>query len=208
ASSSGAFFNAGQVCSSGSRILVQDAVYDEFVDRFVRRAQRYRLGDPLDPETNMGPLISPAQQSRVLGYIEAGVDEGASPAAGSVPDGPGYFVAPTVFADVANHMKSAREEIWGPVAAILRFSTAEEALAIANDSAYTLAAAVWTRDAALAHRFAARLRAGTVWINTYGHTDTRLPWGGMGGDSGVGRDLGKAALDAYTEQKTVWMKVA
>ncbi len=209
ASASGAFFNAGQVCSSGSRILVQDTVYEEFVDRFVRRAQRYRLGDPFDPQTNMGPLISSAQQHRVLGYIEAGVREGASlSCGGGRPERAGHFVMPTVFADVANDMKIAREEIFGPVAAVLRFASAEEALAIANDSPYSLAAAVWTRDAALAHRFSSRLRAGTVWVNTYGHTDTRLPWGGMGGDSGVGRDLGTAALDAYTEQKTVWMKVA
>ena len=208
-SASGAFFNAGQVCSSGSRILVHRDIYEPFVDRLVRRAERYRLGDPFDPQTNMGPLISSTQRARVLGYIEAGREEGAALACGGgTPERPGHFVQPTVFADVSNDMKIAREEIFGPVAAVLQFSSAQEALAMANDSPYSLAAAVWTRDAALAHTFSSKLRAGTVWINTYGHTDTRLPWGGMGGDSGVGRDLGAAALEAYTEQKTVWMKVA
>ena len=209
ASASGAFFNAGQVCSSGSRILVHRDIYEPFVDRLVRRAERYRLGDPFDPQTNMGPLISSTQRTRVLGYIEAGREQGAALACGGgTPERPGHFVQPTVFADVSNDMKIAREEIFGPVAAVLPFSSAQEALAMANDSPYSLAAAVWTRNAALAHTFSSKLRAGTVWINTYGHTDTRLPWGGMGGDSGVGRDLGTAALEAYTEQKTVWMKVA
>jgi len=209
ASASGVFFNAGQVCSSGSRILVHESIHDTFVDRLARRAERYRLGDPFDPQTTMGPLISAPQQRRVLDYIEVGRNEGATLASGGgAPDRAGHFVTPTVFCDVHPGMRIAREEIFGPVAAVMRFSTPEEALTLANDSEFSLAAGVWTRDLALAHRFANGLRAGTVWINTFGPTDARLPWGGMGGESGVGRDLGRAALSAYTEEKTVWMKVA
>ena len=209
ASASGIFFNAGQVCSAGSRILVHKDCYDEFVDRLKLRASRIRLGDPLDPETTMGPLISRKQQQRVLDYVAIGQEEGATLVCGGQA-GPnaGYFVEPTVFAGVRNDMQIAREEIFGPVAAVIPFQDENEAVAIANDSPYSLAAAVWTRNAARAHRVAHAIRAGTVWINTYGHTDTRLPWGGCGGDSGTGRDLGRAAIDNYTEVKTVWLNLA
>jgi aldehyde dehydrogenase (NAD+) len=209
ASSSGIFFNAGQVCSAGSRILVQRGVYDRFVEAFAKRAQGIRMGDPFDPQTTMGPVISKQQQRKILGYIETGEREGARLVQGGGAGAErGYFVQPTVFADVSNEMAIAREEIFGPVAAVIPFDTEEDAIRIANDSPFTLAAALWTRDVGRAHRVAKGLHAGTVWINTYGHTDARLPWGGLGGDSGVGRDLGRAALDNYTVQKTVWLNTA
>ena len=209
ASSSGIFFNAGQVCSAGSRILVQQGVYDRFVDAFAKRAQNIRIGDPFDPQTHMGPVISKAQQQKILSYIESGKREGATLVhGGEAGIERGFYVQPTVFADVRNEMCIAREEIFGPVAAIIPFESEEEGIRIANDSPFTLAAALWTRDVGRAHRVAKGLHAGTVWINTYGHTDARLPWGGLGGDSGVGRDLGRAAIDNYTEQKTVWLNLA
>jgi aldehyde dehydrogenase (NAD+) len=209
ASASGIFFNAGQVCSAGSRILVQRDCYAEFVDRLARRAEGLVQGDPRDPGTTLGPLISRPQQQRVLGYIEAGVAEGARlVCGGSAGRDTGFFVEPTIFAGVDNAMKIAQEEIFGPVATVVPFADENDAIALANDSPYSLAAAVWTRDITRGHVMAERLRAGTVWINTYGHTDTRLPWGGCGGESGVGRDLGRAAIDNYTEQKTVWLNLS
>jgi aldehyde dehydrogenase (NAD+) len=209
AASSGIFFNAGQVCSAGSRIFVQADRYNEFVERLAERASQIRQGHPLDPRTNMGPLISAVQQQRVLDYIEVGRKEGAQLVSGGGKGvDEGFFVQPTVFAKATNDMRIAREEIFGPVATVIPFEKDEDAVRLANDSAYSLAAAVWTRDITRAHRVSQQLRAGTVWVNTYGHTDTRLPWGGCGGESGVGRDLGRAALENYTESKTVWVNLA
>jgi aldehyde dehydrogenase (NAD+) len=206
ASGSGIFFNAGQVCSAGSRILVHESRQAELIERLVTRAGRLRLGDPFDPSTSMGPLISATQQQRVLGHIERGREGGARVAYGGAAHGErGYFVAPTVLADANNAMSVAQDEIFGPVATVIPFKDDAEAVRIANDSRYSLAAGLWTRDVTRAHRVAQALRAGTVWINTFGPTDTRLPWGGFGGDSGVGRDLGRSALDNYTEQKAVWL---
>ncbi len=206
---SGIFFNAGQVCSAGSRILVHKSRHAELVERLIARAQRMRLGDPFATGTSMGPLISRLQQQRVLQHIERGVASGSSlVCGGKAPVGAGYFVEPTIFADVDNASGIAQEEIFGPVAAVIPFETEAEACHIANDSRYSLAAGLWTRDVARAHRFAQSLRAGTVWVNTFGPTDTRLPWGGMGGDSGLGRDLGRSAIDNYTEQKSVWVNLA
>lgn len=208
AASSGIFFNAGQVCSAGSRILVQQDVYDEFVDLFIGRSRSIKVGDPFDPETRMGPVISAKQLERVTQYIDSGVRQGAViQTGGKRLSGKGNFVEPTVFTRVDRKMQIAQEEIFGPVAAVLPFADEEDALGIANGTAYSLAAAVWTRDLRRSHRMARRLRAGTVWVNTYGHTDTRLPWGGSGGDSGIGRDLGEAALANYTEAKTVWISL-
>jgi aldehyde dehydrogenase (NAD+) len=206
AAGSGIFFNAGQVCSAGSRILVHESRHDELVERLVTRARRLKAGSPFNAETTLGPLISATQRERVLGHIERGRDGGARVACGGSGVGErGYFVAPTVLADANNAMSVAQDEIFGPVATVIPFKTDTEAVRIANDSRYSLAAGLWTKDVTRAHRISQALRAGTVWINTFGPTDTRLPWGGFGGDSGMGRDLGRTALDNYTEQKTVWL---
>ncbi|HUZ70912.1 MAG TPA: aldehyde dehydrogenase family protein [Candidatus Saccharimonadales bacterium] len=208
ASASGVFFNAGQVCSAGSRILVHEPIRAEFVGRLADSARALRVGDPTDPSTRMGPIISAKQLGRVTGYIATGTEEGARLVTGGARlERAGYFVEPTVFTDVRGDMRIAQEEIFGPVASVIGFADEDEAIAIANGTAYSLAAAVWTGDVTRAHRVAHRLRAGTVWVNTYGHTDTRLPWGGAGGDSGIGRDLGEAALANYTETKTIWINL-
>jgi aldehyde dehydrogenase (NAD+) len=205
---SGAYFNAGQVCSAAARVIVEDSVHDAFVNGLAQRAAKFRLGNPIEDGITMGPLISQKQMERVLGYIESGRREGAQTICGGERAGnAGYFVQPTVFADVDATMTIAQEEIFGPVVSVLRFSDEEEAISLANGTDYSLAAAVWTNDIHRGHRVSQRLDAGTVWINTYGPTDTRLPWGGMGGRSGIGRDLGRAALDSYTEQKTVWLQM-
>ena len=206
--SSGIFFNAGQVCSAGSRILVQDGIHDEFAAKLIARAKGLRMGDTLDRETTLGPVISAKQRDKILGYVETGKQEKATLALGGAAVGEhGFFLQPTVFTDVANDMQIAREEIFGPVAALIRFTDEADAIRQANASSYSLAAAVWSRDVMRVHDMARKLRAGTVWVNTYGPTDTRLPWGGSGGDSGLGRDLGRAALDNYTEAKTVWINL-
>jgi aldehyde dehydrogenase (NAD+) len=203
--SGGVFFNQGEVCSAGSRILVEKSVYEPFLEGLNERARTIRVGDPLDPETYMGPVVSEEQFDRVLSYIDIGRGEGAKLVSGGARIGDrGYFVQPTIFADVNNSMRIAREEIFGPVASVIPVSDLDEAVTIANDSPYGLAAAVWTRDVGKAHAVAHRLRAGTVWVNTYGATDTRSPWGGYK-DSGFGRELGRQAIDLYTENKAVWV---
>jgi acyl-CoA reductase-like NAD-dependent aldehyde dehydrogenase len=163
------------------------------------------VGDPLDPKTRMGSLVSEEQMNRVLGYIEKGKAEGADLVAGGARVGEkGYFVTPTVFDNVRNEMAIAQEEIFGPVASVITFNDAEEALKIANDSRYGLASAVWTTDLKKALTFARGIKAGTVWVNTYNMTDNALPFGGYK-ESGFGRELGAAALDAYTHTKTVYI---
>ena len=205
AAASGIFFNAGQVCSAGSRVLVQRAAYDEVVERIAERARAIRLGDPAAPGTTMGPVISAGQLKTVLEYVEAGKKEGASAITGGTRWGDrGYFVEPTVFANVRHEMRISQEEIFGPVLSIIPFDDDADALRMANGTAYSLAAGVWSADIGRVHRMAAGLRAGTVWINTYGYTDVRLPWGGSG-ESGFGREHGDAAIDNFTEPKAIWL---
>ena len=205
AAASGIFFNAGQVCSAGSRVLVQKSAYDEVVERIAERARAIRVGDPAASGTTMGPVISAAQMKTVLDYIEVGKKEGASPVTGGRRSGDkGYFVEPTVFAGVRHEMRISQEEIFGPVLSIIPFDDEEDALRIANGTAYSLAAGVWSADIGRVHRIAGGLRAGTVWINTYGYTDVRLPWGGSG-ESGLGREHGDAALENFTEPKAIWL---
>lgn len=208
AAASGIFFNAGQVCSAGSRILVQASVYDQVVERLAERANAIRVGSPQESGTAMGPLISKKQMDAVLGYIDIGRREGASVVAGGARVGErGFFVAPTVLADVHHEMRVSQEEIFGPVASVIRFEDEADAIRIANGTQFSLAAGVWSSDIGRVHRVAHALKAGTVWINTYGYTDVRLPWGGAR-DSGLGREHGDAAIENFTEPKAVWLATA
>jgi aldehyde dehydrogenase (NAD+) len=202
---SGIFFNSGQVCSAGSRILVHQDIHEQIVERLVQRASTVRIGNPRDAGTSMGPLVSAVQMKRVLDYIEIGRKEGARVAIGGDRRGEvGYFVSPTVFAGVEHQMRISQEEIFGPVAAVLPFKDEADAIRLANGTCYGLAAGIWSADVGRVHRFVRRLKAGTVWANTYGPTDVRLPWGGAR-DSGFGREHGDAAIDNFTEPKTVWI---
>ncbi len=205
AAGSGIFFNSGQVCSAGSRILAHAAIYDQVVERLAARAAAIRIGDPRQSGTAMGPLVSQVQMNRVLDYIDIGLREGASLVTGGTRNGDvGYFVNPTVFANVGHDMRISQEEIFGPVATVIKFTDEADALRIANGTRYSLAAGVWSADIARVHRFARRLKAGTVWVNTFGPTDIRLPWGGSR-DSGLGREHGEVAIDNFTEPKVVWI---
>jgi aldehyde dehydrogenase (NAD+) len=207
AAASGIFFNTGQVCSAGSRILAHRDVYDEVVERLAARAQGIKVGDPAESATTMGPLVSAAQMKTVLDYVDIGRNEGASIVAGGARIGQkGFFVEPTVFANVEHEMRISQEEIFGPVASVVRFDDEEDAVRIANGTAYSLAAGVWSADIGRVHRVAHALRAGTVWINTYGYTDVRLPWGGSG-DSGFGREHGDVAIENFTEPKAIWLAI-
>jgi len=208
AASAGIFFNSGQVCSAGSRILAHVSIYDEVVERLAVRARAIRLGDPRDPATAMGPVVSDVQMQRVLGYVDIGRDEGARIVAGGSRRGStGFFIEPTVFADVEPGMRISQEEIFGPVASVIAFKDEEDAIRIANGTNYSLAAGVWSADIGRIHRFVNRLKAGTVWANTFGPTDVRLPWGGSR-DSGFGREHGEIALENFTEPKSVWINTS
>ena len=205
--STGIFYGKGEVCAAGSRLLVQSEIREEFMDRLADRATGMTAGDPTHPKTRLGAIVSKQQHERVLSYVEAGISEGATLRAGgraTTVDGKGYFVEATVFDDVTPSMKIAREEIFGPVLASMAFGDMDEAVALANDTVYGLAAGVWTRDVGKAHRFAASVRAGTVWVNTYNRYDPASPFGGFK-HSGFGRDLGRQALDEYTQTKSVWV---
>jgi acyl-CoA reductase-like NAD-dependent aldehyde dehydrogenase len=199
----GVFANQGEVCAAGSRILVAREIYDEFVDRLAARAAKVVLGDPFDEGTTMGTLINARQRDRVEHYIGLGRDEGARlVTGGGRPDRTGYFVEPTLFADASNTMTIAREEIFGPVGTIIPFDDDEQAIALANDSSFALAATLWTKDLSRAHTAARQVDAGAVAVNGWSPLDPRLPWGGWK-LSGHGRELGLAGLEANTELKTI-----
>jgi len=197
------FFNMGQCCCAGSRLLVEDKAYDQVLDIVTQRAKKQRLGDPFDNATTQGPQVSKEQYDKILGYIDTGKREGAACITGGTKlDRAGFFIQPTVFGDVRDDMTIAKEEIFGPVLAAMRFSDVDEVIARGNKTMYGLAAAVWTRDMGKAHRVAAGLKAGTVWINCYNVFDATIPFGGFK-MSGIGRELGEYGLSAYTEVKAV-----
>jgi aldehyde dehydrogenase (NAD+) len=203
----GLFFNHGQCCCAGSRVFVEEKIYDKFVEKSGMRAKNRTVGDPFDPTTEQGPQVDQAQFDKVMGYIDSGRSEGANLVCGGDRVGDrGYFIQPTVFSDVQDDMKIAREEIFGPVMSIIPFRNVEEVVGRANRTTFGLAAAVWTRDIKKAHAVANSLRAGTVWVNCYNVLDTRAPFGGFK-QSGIGRELGEYGLQQYTEIKTVTVKL-
>lgn len=201
------FFNHGQCCCAGSRLFVHKSQFDQVVSGVAEAASKIKLGPGLNPETEMGPLVSRIQQDRVCGYLESGLAEGASAVVGGQKvESDGYFVEPTVLVDTNADMKVIREEIFGPVVAATPYEDADQLVAEANDSVYGLAAAVWTRDISKGHQVARRLRAGSVWVNCYNVFDASLPFGGYK-QSGWGREMGREAIDLYTETKAVTLQL-
>jgi phenylacetaldehyde dehydrogenase len=201
------FFNAGQVCAAGSRLYAHRKIFDDVVEGVSGAAESIKLGPGLHPATEMGPLVSREQQERVVSYIESGRADGASVVAGGEALGhPGYFVKPTVLADVNHEMRVVQEEIFGPVLVAQRFDDLDEVVAYANGTPYGLGASIWTNDLKTAHRLVPRIRAGTVWVNCHSFVDPNMPFGGFK-QSGFGREHGRAAMDMYTELKSVCMLV-
>lgn len=201
------FFNQGEVCNAGSRLLVEETIKDELLERIMKVGQKMRVGDPLDPSTQMGAMVDDTQMERVLGYIEKGQAEGAKLAMGGqriMAETGGYYIEPTVFDNVKNDMTIAQEEIFGPVLSTISFSDPEEAIRIGNDTIYGLASAVWTSDINKAHKTAKALRAGVVWVNCFDAGEISTPFGGFK-QSGFGRDKSLHAMEKYTEVKTIWI---
>jgi aldehyde dehydrogenase (NAD+) len=205
---SGIFAASGQTCIAGSRLLLQDSIYDEFVDRLTDMTRAAVLGDPMDPATNISPVATKAQHEKILSYIDIAKAEGATCILGgnaAQPEGSGgYFVEPTIFTDVRNDMRIAQEEVFGPVLSILRFHDEDEAVRIGNDTNYGLAAGVWTNDLTRALRMSRRMQAGTVWVNTYRSTSYTTPFGGIK-NSGLGRENGMEAIKEYLQPKSIWL---
>jgi aldehyde dehydrogenase (NAD+) len=204
------FYGKGEVCAAGSRLLVEEGAHEELMAKVIERANKMTAGDPLHPKTRLGAIVSKEQMDNVLSYIEAGKNEGAKLVAGGaradIGTGKGYFIQPTIFDDVTPEHRIAREEIFGPVLATIKFKDVEDGIAKANNTVYGLAAAVWTRDVSKAHRVARAVKAGTVWVNTYNLYDPALPFGGFK-ESGFGRDQGRDALEKYTQTKSVWVNL-
>ena len=199
----GLFFNQGQVCAAGTRVLVHRSKYDQVLEALAAAAKGVKLGDPLDPQTNMGSLVSKRQLERVAAYVDAGIQEGATVVAGGKRlDQPGYFFRPTIFGQATNDMRIAQEEIFGPVGVVMAFDEVDDAIRIANATRYGLAATIWTRDVSNAHLLASKIRAGAIGINGWAPIDPRLPWGGSK-SSGIGRELGWAGIEAVTEEKVI-----
>lgn len=205
----GIFGNTGQVCNAASRMLVHDSIHDEFIAKLARvTSESYVPGDPLDPDTTMGPLVSEGQQQTVLAYLESGRDEGAELrfGGGKSTNQEGFYVEPSLFSNVDNRMRIAQEEIFGPVASVIRFHDNDEAIRIANDTIYGLTASVFTRDLATAHRMARDIQAGVVWLNTSNESDMTVPWGGVK-QSGNARDSCLATMYSYLQTKSVWTRL-
>ena len=199
--------NSGQICSAGTRLFVHESVHDEVVERITKIARGYKLGSPLAPDTQIGPLISERQMGRVLSYVDAGLSDGAELALGGGRFGDvGYFVQPTIFKGASNSMRIAREEIFGPVLSVISFKDEAEAVRLGNDTEYGLAAAVWTRDISRAHRMTRALKSGRVWVNTYAETDPVMSIGGYK-QSGFGREMGGETIESYTQTKSVLMRL-
>lgn len=207
------FFNQGQVCCAGSRLFVEEGVKDEFLEKLKGRAQRVKVGDPMDKETQMGPQVSEDQLNRIKSYIDIGREEGATVfSGGGSPElegafQKGYFFQPTIFSDVNNRMRVAQEEIFGPVVSVITFKDEDELIKQANETVFGLSAGIWTRDIVRAHRFAKEIKAGVVWINTFNMFNPASPFGGYK-QSGYGREMGKHALELYTQVKSVWIDLS
>jgi acyl-CoA reductase-like NAD-dependent aldehyde dehydrogenase len=209
----GIFFNQGQVCCAGSRIFVEEKAKDEFLGRFKEKAERLKVGDPMDKATLMGPQVSAEQLNRIKGYVDIAREEGATVLTGGATPQldaqfqNGYFFQPTIFSDVDNKMRVAQEEIFGPVSSVITFQDDDELIQKANDTIYGLSAGIWTQNITRAHRFAKAIKAGIVWINTYNMMNAASPFGGYK-QSGYGREMGKQALELYTQVKSVWVDLS
>ena len=209
---SGIFAATGQTCIAGSRLLVQENIHDEVVDKLVSVAKTAKLGNPMSFETQVGPVTTPPQYEKILGYIDIAKGEGANCVMGGGPAGPEmgggkYFVQPTVFTDVDNKMRIAQEEVFGPVLSVIKFKDEDDAAAIANDVMYGLGSGVWTQSIKRATTMARRIRAGTVWVNTYRAVSFTMPFGGYK-NSGLGRENGQDAINEYLQTKSVWISNA
>lgn len=199
------FFNQGQVCTAGSRLFVQEGIYDQVIEGMSEAAKSLKLGSGFEPDTQIGPMVSAKHRDRVVAYINAGIESGARMVAGGeVWNGPGYFVRPTIFADAPLDSSIVREEIFGPVLVAAKFKTEEEAIALANDTPYGLGASLWSNDVGRINRIVPRIKAGTVWVNTHNMLDPHMPFGGYK-QSGIGREHGHAVIESYLEAKSVCM---